>query len=242
MQSTRRIKKPSSAHMGRFVMLVMIGFGVLYFPTAISQSLGTSLNVIDGTVTILDPDGNEIEDRSNIVIFIDGISTNKQVQEQNQIPKMSHQGRRFSPRVIPIVKGESVDFFNDDNIYHNVFSLSKAKNFDLGIYPQGTSRLVAFNKPGLIKIYCNIHPKMVSSILVLNNPLFAKAAIDGTFTIKKIPDGTFTLRLWYEFGDDLSQQVILQGGERFTRHFVTKITKKVRRHKNKFGKSYRKKY
>lgn len=244
MQSPNASNNALSARVGRCSILVMLlfGYNMFYYSVAKSESLVPSLNVIQGTVTILDQGGNEIKDRSNVVIFIDGIATNQLTQDQQNTPKMSHQGRQFSPRVLPIVKEGTVDFFNDDSIYHNVFSLSKAKSFDLGIYPQGTSKLVTFNQPGLIKIYCNMHPKMVSNILVLNNPLFAKTDDDGTFTIHNIPDGKFTLRLWYEFSDGLSQQISLQGGQQLTKNLVLKVTKKVRSHKNKFGKSYREKY
>ncbi len=232
-----------SAPIGKCVIFtILLGYSILCFSVTDNKSKTPSINVLNGTVTILDQDGNEIEDRSNVVIFIDGISTNNQIQDHQKIPKMSHKGRQFTPHVLPIVKQGVVDFFNDDRIYHNVFSLSKAKTFDLGIYPQGTSKLVTFSQSGLVKIYCNMHPKMASNILVLNNPLFAKTNVDGSYTINNIPDGVFSVRLWYEFSDGFSQQISLQGGQQLTKNIAIKVTKKIRRHKNKFGKSYREKY
>lgn len=223
-------------------ILLILGYSALYSSISYSQFNNPPVNTISGTVTIIDRDGDELKDRSNAVIFIDGLSEEQQVQEKKNIPTMSHKGRIFSPRVLPIVKGEVIDFFNDDTIYHNVFSLSKANPFDLGIYPQGTSKLVTFSRPGLVKLYCNIHPKMVSNILVLNNNLFAKTGVDGTFEIKNIPDSEFTLRVWYEYSDVFSRQVSVKDGKRFIETFTIKATKKIRAHKNKFGKPYRRKY
>lgn len=238
MQLASYIKKISYADIRRCLLLTFFGYGLLFFSTV----YGRSLNTVEGTITVIDFDGNEMEDRSNVVIFIDGTAANPAIQVEQNIPKISHQGRKFAPQVLPIVKGSRVDFFNDDRVFHNVFSLSKAKTFDLGIYPQGTSKVVTFNTPGLVKIYCNIHPKMVSNILVLNNTLFAKTAVDGSFTIKNVPDGEFTLRSWHEVSEGVSLPVSLHGGKKISKNLTIKITKKVRSHKNKFGKSYRTKY
>lgn len=231
-------KKISYVGILRYLLLTLFGYGLLNISIAHSRSL----NTIDGTITILDFDGNEMTDHSNVVIFIDGITANPTTHSQQIIPKISHQGRKFSPHVLPIGKGDTVDFFNDDRIFHNVFSLSKAKTFDLGIYPHGASKLVTFKQSGLVKLYCNIHPKMVGNILVLNNKWFAKSAEDGYFSIKNIPDGEFTLRLWYEFSKGFSQPISFYGGKNISKNLTLRVTKKPRSHKNKFGKPYRKKY
>lgn len=158
------------------------------------------------------------------------------------MPKVTHKGRQFAPKVLPLVRGGTVDFFNDDNIFHNVFSLSKTKQFDLGIYAEGSSKLVTFPEPGLVKIHCNIHPRMTSTILVLNNDLFATTGPDGYFQIRGVPDGSITLRVWGEFSAEQNRIVSVSGSREFEETFDVHETKRFVQHKNKFGKRYREKY
>lgn len=206
------------------------------------QNPGSTSNSVHGVVTILDRAGNALSDRSGVVVFVDGLPQDPQRSVTKDVPEISHKGRQFSPSVLPVVNGTTVDFLNDDDIYHNVFSLSEANTFDLGIYPVGTSKLVEFNRPGLVKIYCNIHPNMSSSILVLNNDLFATTAQDGTFEIRNIPDGRYTLRVWSEFSDEQDKSVHFAGGERTEAAFTVRETKRRLPHLNKFGQRYREKY
>lgn len=210
--------------------------------SAVGQSIGSSGNSIVGTVTILDQDGEEIADRSGVVAFIDGVPNAAKYRVLPKPPQVSHKDQQFTPRVLPIVRGTTVDFFNDDHIYHNVFSLSESKTFDLGIYPEGTSKLVDFPETGLVKIHCNIHPRMISSILVLNNSFFATTGTDGHFEIVGIPDGKFTLRLWSEFVKEQSRTVTLSRGRRLEESFEIKRIGNFVQHTNKFGKRYREKY
>jgi len=198
------------------------------------------LNSVAGTVTVMDRSGGEVGDRSGVVVFLDGASSIANSEAATEV--MSHKDRRFSPEVLPVLKGTAIDFFNDDNIYHNVFSLSVPKPFDLGIYPEGTSKVLTFDEPGLVRIYCNLHPEMVSTILVLNNGFFAETDSQGRFEITGIRDGHYTLRLWYEYGEEQSQTVYLSGSVQREENFSVETTKRRRKHKNKFGKPYRQKY
>ncbi|MGI9285722.1 MAG: carboxypeptidase regulatory-like domain-containing protein [Pseudomonadales bacterium] len=199
-------------------------------------------NVVSGSVEIFDRNNKRLEDHSNMVVFVEGAKLAQNSTTQANIPKISHKGRQFSPRVLPINKGGSVDFFNDDSIYHNVFSLARAKPFDLGIYPEGTSKIVSFERTGLVKLYCNIHPNMVSNVLVLNNPFFATTDADGAYEIQGLPDGAFVIRVWSEFGAQESRAVDLNGGGRYEENFSVSKTRVFVQHKNKFGMPYREKY
>lgn len=225
-----------------YVTVAMVGLTTFAASGVIGQTQGASTNTVSGTVRILDRNGDEKTDRSGVVIFIDDLPDDVRDLSFPKPPQISHKDRQFSPRVLPVAQGTTVDFFNDDNIYHNVFSLSEAKTFDLGIYPEGTSKLVTFSKPGLVYIHCNIHPKMASTILVLNNKLFATTGPDGTFQIAGIPDGQLTLRLWSQFGEEQDRVVLFSGGRRVEESFEIRETKNVVQHKNKFGKRYREKY
>lgn len=207
-----------------------------------TQAETSTGNVVTGSVEIFDRNNKRLQDHSNMVVFVEGAGLAETNTKPSHLPKISHKGRQFSPRVLPIYKGGSVDFFNDDSIYHNVFSLARAKPFDLGIYPEGTSKIVSFERTGLVKLYCNIHPNMVSNVLVLNNPFFATTSADGAYQIQGLPDGEFVIRVWSEFGAQESRAVVLNGGGRHEENFSVRKTKVFVQHKNKFGMPYREKY
>lgn len=227
---------------GLQIARIALIFFALVASSSSADEITLSTNIVSGVIRVFDRTGDEIEDRSNVVVFIDGLSDSSSYQSVSKPPQISHKGRQFSPDVLPLVRGTTVDFFNDDNIYHNVFSLSKSKTFDLGIYPQGTSKLVTFSEPGLVQLHCNIHPKMTSTILVLNNTLFATTRSDGVFRIDGVPDGRVTLRVWSEYSEAQSRTVTLVGGGQFEELFDVHQNKRFIQHKNKFGKRYREKY
>jgi plastocyanin len=102
----------------------------------------------------------------------------------------------FVPYVLAVTVGSTVEFPNSDKTYHNVFSLSKAKRFDLGRYPRGQSRSVRFDKPGVVRVFCEIHSHMSAWILVFSHPYFATTDAEGRYRIDGVPPGTYTLAVW----------------------------------------------
>ena len=102
----------------------------------------------------------------------------------------------FIPHVLVVRVGTTVDFPNNDRVFHNVFSFRDGKRFDLGMYPVGTMRRVLFDQPGLSRIFCNIHPNMAAYVLTVNSPYFARADDTGAFTIAGVPPGTYTYHAW----------------------------------------------
>lgn len=105
---------------------------------------------------------------------------------------------QFVPRVLAITTGTTVDFPNSDRIYHNVFSLSKPRTFDLGRYAAGSSRAVRFDRPGIVRVFCDIHSHMSAWVLVFNHPFFASTDEDGRYAIRNVPPGTYSLAVWHE--------------------------------------------
>lgn len=104
----------------------------------------------------------------------------------------------FQPHVLPILVGTTVEWPNHDEIYHNVFSMSDAKPFDLGLYKHDEVKRVTFDKPGRVDVFCSIHTKMNCIILVLENPYYAVTDKKGVFRISGVPAGTYKLKAWYE--------------------------------------------
>jgi plastocyanin len=195
-----------------------------------------------GAVSLADLDGRTVADRSRVVVFLESDLPAPAFEPRRDPPEISQEGRQFTPRLLPIVRGTTVRFPNDDSVFHNVFSLSKVNPFDLGIYRQGESREVRFDETGLVKVYCNIHPEMTSSIVVLPNPWYAACAEDGSFVIDDVPAGAYHLRAWTEMGADTSVPVEIADGELLRFELALRETQTPSAHKNKFGREYPHKY
>lgn len=111
---------------------------------------------------------------------------------------MSQKEANFEPRMLPIVVGSTVRWPNEDEIFHNVFSMSESKEFDLGFYKKDKVPEVVFDRAGRVDVFCAIHSKMHCVIMVLPNRFFAKSDDKGRFMIKGLPAGTFKVRAWHE--------------------------------------------
>jgi plastocyanin len=103
----------------------------------------------------------------------------------------------FDPAFLVVAKGQSVSFVNEDKIDHNVFSFSKPKKFDLGIYPRGQQKTVLFDREGPVLIFCSIHEMMNAVIFVVPTQLFARTDAGGRFEIRDVPPGKYRLRTWH---------------------------------------------
>jgi len=110
----------------------------------------------------------------------------------------------FVPHVVIVRVGSTVDFPNNDRVFHNVFSYRDGKRFDLGTYPVGTERQVVFDQPGLSRIFCNIHPGMAAYVMTVDTPYFAHADENGAFTIREAPGGSYTYHAWRPGAAELS--------------------------------------
>jgi hypothetical protein len=111
---------------------------------------------------------------------------------------MDQRDQTFVPHILAVTVGTTVDFPNSDVTFHNVFSLSKTKAFDLGRYSRGRSKSVRFDRPGVVQVFCDIHSHMRAYILVFAHRYFAVTDRAGTFTIAGVPPGSYTLAVWHE--------------------------------------------
>ncbi len=134
-------------------------------------------------------------------------------------PVLDQRGLQFHPRVLPVLIGTTVDFPNRDNLFHNVFSYSRTKPFDLGRYPTGELRSVVFDRPGVVRVYCDIHSDMSAAILVLQNPYFTRPDDNGLYSLKGVPAGTYTLVVWFDRDMLERRRVELQAGQSIEEDF-----------------------
>jgi plastocyanin len=128
-------------------------------------------------------------------------------------PAMAQSEEAFVPHVLPVVVGETVDFPNEDDVFHNVFSLSSTRTFDLGRYPKGNSRTVTFSKAGRVDVFCHIHSDMSGIVLVLDNAFFTSPDLTGHFVIDNVPPGDYTVIGWHGRIKPVQQRVHVVAGQ-----------------------------
>jgi plastocyanin len=125
---------------------------------------------------------------------------------------LDQRNETFVPHVLAILAGTVVDFPNSDKTFHNVFSYSSAKRFDLGRYAAGRSKSVRFDRPGVVRVFCDIHSHMNAFVLVFSHPFFDTTDVDGRFRIDHVPAGTYTVIGWYEGEARTSRAVTVPAG------------------------------
>jgi plastocyanin len=119
--------------------------------------------------------------------------------------------KTFIPRVLAVPVGSKIDFRNEDDIFHNVFSLSRPNDFDTGLYRQGASYSQVFRKAGAVQILCNIHATMIAHVFVVDTPYYTQADAAGVFTIKNVPPGEYELETWHEASAKPWKQAVTVG-------------------------------
>jgi plastocyanin len=151
-------------------------------------------------------------DRRRAVVYLDPAPR----QALEELPaghaRMDQRNEEFVPHVLAITVGTIVDFPNDDTKFHNVFSLSSVKTFDLGRYPAGRSKSVRFDKSGIVPVNCDIHSHMQAFILVFNHTYFAMVDDSGRYTLPNVPPGNYILKVWSELGKAEPQAVTVTEG------------------------------
>ena len=152
----------------------------------------------------------KVSEISNVIVFL------KDAPHRGDPAPMTatitQKDEAFVPRVVAITRGSSVEFPNSDPFFHNVFSLSRGANFDLGRYPRGESPSRRFPNAGLVKVYCHIHSHMTASIMVFDHPFFRIPSAAGNFTLENVPPGSYEVVAWHErIGENLSPVTVEAG-------------------------------
>lgn len=138
------------------------------------------------------------EDLEDFVVYVDHAPTNTPVPPSKPLQVITQRDAVFRPHVLPVVAGTAVEWPNKDEIFHNVFSMSETKAFDLGLYKDPEVKKVTFDRTGRVDVFCSIHSRMSCVVLVLPNPWFAAVKKDGSYRIENVPAGTYKVRAWHE--------------------------------------------
>jgi plastocyanin len=188
-----------------------------------------------------DPAVRKRQDYSSVVISLEPVEKNPTVPRR---AKMVQKDKTFLPHVLPIVVGSTVDFPNMDPIFHSAFSNYNGQLFDVGLYPPGTSKSVRFARPGVVRVFCNIHATMSAIIAVLDTPYFATSAADGSWEIPNVPVGEYTVKVFHERStaatlSALTRKITVSGEPlSLPAMQISESGYLAIPHKNKFGKEY----
>jgi plastocyanin len=191
----------------------------IFFLTCVAAAAGTITGTVRAEGKTIPADGtsggsyasrkwkfvqtNDYSAMHDFVVFIEGpVGTNSAPSTnvtQVATTRIAQQGAMFSPHVLPVMVGTKVEWPNYDAIYHNVFSISDTKQFDLGLYKgDPKEKAQTFDKPGRVDVFCSIHTDMHCIVLVLENPYFAATDERGHYSITNVPPGTYKLKAWQE--------------------------------------------
>jgi plastocyanin len=167
---------------------------LIYLTMTVLMSITAYAGDITGTVK-----ATGTKDSGNAIIFIEKVE-GKTFSAPSEHAVMNQKNMTFLPHVLPVLVGTTVDFQNNDDVLHNVFSPDKcADNFNLGTWPKGQIRSYTFKNSGCrASILCKVHPEMEGYVVVLENPYFAVSSKDGSYSIKNIPAGTYNVSIWHE--------------------------------------------
>jgi plastocyanin len=195
--------------------------------------------VIRGTVKVLRKGLfgkiGESDDKSGVVVYVTGYAEPAPADAAT----LAQQNERFAPRILAIVAGQSVTFPNRDRLYHNVFSVSPTTSFDLGQYKSSDPpKTQTFEKPGLVPVYCNIHPQMISYVVVLENRAFAVTGEDGAFELRGVRPGQRALNAWMPGAQRVTRPLELAPGGSESAELVLEQTQAIPPHLRKDGTPY----
>jgi plastocyanin len=205
--------------------------GTLLLLAAVPAAAGT----VRGWLELVEKGGKRGSDLADAVVWVEGPRATPGRASATIVMK----NKTFVPRVVVVPAGGSVEFPNQDPVLHNVFSVSGDNRFDLDLYKKPRSGRWTFLHPGLVRVYCNIHPQMSAFVLVRDNPFWARPGADGRFEIRDVPPGDWVLKAWHERSGESSRPVaVAEGGAAEVALTLDASRWKRAPHKNKFGRDY----
>jgi plastocyanin len=215
-----------------FAALALLGLAIVP-ETSVALAPGS----VRGHVTIK-RGRRDKKDRSNVVVLVRGVPGSRP-EPLAQPAVIDQTDKTFNPPVTVVPVGSTVDFPNNDRVFHNVFSVSRPATFDLGLYKSGSSKSVTFEDPGVVDVYCNIHPEMAAKVVVVDTEHYAITGPDGAFSLDGIPPGTYTFMAWQADGDPYEAQLQVTAGNTMTLHIELREERWPKdRHTRKDGTPY----
>ncbi len=221
----------------RPVFGMMRPFAVLTISILVSGA--ASAASISGKVEVLEKGNVKRAVVRDVLVYLEGLRAEIPAPVRERRVSVSSRDKSFEPHVEVVPLGGSVSFPNHDPIMHNVFSLSKGNRFDLGLYKNGAKKDFTFVAPGLVRVYCNIHPQMSALLQVVENPYFAWTTPDGGFIIDGVPPGNYRLKAWHEEGEAAQPVSVTESGASGLVVQIDVSGFAKRPHLNKFGKPYK---
>jgi plastocyanin len=191
-----------------------------------------------------DPNVRKHTDYSGVVVWLEPVSGTPAIPATAGRAQMVQKNKTFTPHVLAITVGTVVDFPNFDPIFHNAFSNYNGQVFDIGLYPPGTTRSLAFRREGVVRVFCNIHPTMSAVIVVLKSPHFATSAKNGVFEIEHVPAGSYRTHVFHERAAEQTLAALMRtvdvgdGPLELAPIQISETGYLEVPHKNKFGKDY----
>ena len=189
-----------------------------------------------GRITIIEKNNKPSPDLGSAVLYLEGagpaaapvtldITINEKV---------------YRPRVVVTPVGSTVRFPNTDPFNHNVFSASEPNQFDLGLYARGEAKSYTFTHPGLVRVYCNVHPRMVAYVVVAANRYYTQPGVDGSFAIDNVPPGQYRLHVWHEriAAEIVKEITVAATGAEDLQVMLNARGYRWQPHKNKYGQEY----
>ncbi len=217
------------------VTLVVCSLAASMAAGAAQAQTGVQRGTVRGVIS-LSRNGASAANRGGILVYVVGFAE----PAPAQMAEIQQRGKRFIPALVGITAGQKVSFPNGDPFYHNVFSPSLVRQFDLGQFRTGETRSRVFPKSGVVDIYCNIHPQMSATILVLPNRRFAMTASDGSYSIYGVPAGRWKVYAYSRRAEKpVGAEVEVQAGRTSMVELTVLETRVDFRHRNKYGESYR---
>lgn len=179
---------------------------------------------------------SNLQDRSNVVVFVAGFTDPPPTR---RMLELAQKDKTFATRVLAITAGEHVAFPNLDPWHHNVWSKSKVRPFDLGLYKFPESKTVDFPRAGIVSVFCNIHPQMIATILVLPNNKYAVTPASGGYRVTDIPPGSHAVFAWVEGAEPVRKVLEFKKGQTLQLDFRLQLKRIPLDHPNKEGQPYK---